>query len=301
MPDSVNQLTRFGFEHHVAHGAIVRLDAGVADMLGHRAYAPAVRELLGEVLAAMPLLATHLSFEGRINLQFQGLPATRTIAAPQVQLMVGQIDHRLRTRAMAKAPDDVTGSFRELLEGGVLALMLEPADPHRIPSQALVLIQGDRLQDALEGYFAQSEQLPTLIRLASDGDRLAGFILQRLPIESSKGTDDDWEHLRILAATLTDRELLETPEVVLLGRLFADAPEVSVQVPRPVTVGCNCDAAGISRLLIALGREEVDAVLAEQQQVAVTCEFCSREYRFLPDQVRELFAAADSEPGATRH
>lgn len=296
-----NALTPFGFAHQVAHGAVVRLHDGVGELLGHRPYSDDLRRLLGEVTAAMPLLATHLGFEGRINLQFQSLEATRTIPDARTQLMVGQVDHHLRVRAMAKAPPQTRGSFRELLEGGVLALMVEPADSRRAAHQALVLIQGERLQDALEAYFAQSEQLPTLIRLAARGDTLAGFMLQRLPIESAAGTQADWEHLLILAQTLTDAELLDTPVERLLARLFADTPGVIAQSSRAVQVSCNCDRAGISRLLIALGKDEVDALIAEQGQASVTCEFCSRHYRFTPEQAMELFVAADRAPSATRH
>lgn len=297
----MNVLTTFAFENHVAHGAIVRLKTGVAELLDHRNYPADVRALLGEVMAAMPLLATHLNFEGRINLQFQGLPETRTIAKPKTQMLVAQVDQRLRVRAMANCDADASGNFRELLEGGVLALMVEPAGGNRTPTQALVLIEGKRLQDSLEAYFERSEQLPTLIRLVVQGDQLAGFMLQRMPIESADGKDEDWEHLRILASTLTDAELLETDADQLLLRLFADAPPLRRFEPREVHVQCNCDRAGIARLLISLGREEVESIIAEQGKVGVTCEFCGREYAFTPLEAAELFVAAGSEPAGTRH
>lgn len=297
----MNLLTTFAFDNHVAHGAIVRLKAGVPELLDHRAYTPDLRTLIGEAMAAMPLLATHLNFEGRINLQFQGLPETRTIAKAKTQLLVAQVDHHLRVRAMAKADESAIGSFRELLEGGVLALMVEPASSQRPASQALVLIEGERLQDALEAYFARSEQLPTLIRLAVRGDELAGFMLQRMPLESSAGNDDDWEHLRILASTLTDQELLDTDSDALLMRLFADAPPLRRFEPRPVQVQCNCDRAGISRLLISLGQDEVQSIIAEQSRINVTCEFCGRDYHYTPAEASDLFTAAASEPSRTRH
>jgi molecular chaperone Hsp33 len=296
-----NALTTFAFENHVAHGALVRLKTGVRDLLDHRAYPPDVRRLLGEAMAAMPLFATHLNFEGRINLQFQGLPETRTIAKCKTQLLVAQIDHQLRVRAMAKTEPGATGSFRELLEGGVLALMVEPLSGKRTPTQALVLIEGDRLEDALEAYFARSEQLPTLIRLAVRGDELAGFMLQRMPLESSQGTDEDWEHLRILASTLGRDELLDTEADRLLLRLFTDAPPLRRFEPREVHVRCNCDRAGIARLMISLGREEVDSIIVEHSRVSVTCEFCGRDYVFSAPEVAELFNAAGSPPSETRH
>ncbi|MGQ0529187.1 MAG: Hsp33 family molecular chaperone HslO [Panacagrimonas sp.] len=298
----MNVLTTFAFDNHVAHGALVRIRLDKSELLEHRVYAPDMRQLLCEIMAAMPLLATHLNFEGRINLQFQSLPETRTIAKAKTQLLVAQVDNQLRVRAMAKAADDVAGSFRELLEGGVLALMVEPTGGGSRPaSQALVLIEGERLQDALEAYFARSEQLPTLIRLAVRGDELAGFMLQRMPLESSKGRDEDWEHLRILAATLTREELLDTPDERLLMQLFADAPPLRQFAPRQVRVECNCDRAGISRLLISLGRDEVDSIIAEQSRVNVTCEFCGRDYHFSPAEAAQLFIAAAGEPSETRH
>ena len=73
----MNRLTGFLFENKVAHGAFVEISEGVVEMLGHRAYSADVRELIGQAMAAMPLLATHLGFEGRINLQFQGEDAMK--------------------------------------------------------------------------------------------------------------------------------------------------------------------------------------------------------------------------------
>ncbi len=193
----MSSLTGFMFENQVAHGAMVELSAGVAEMLDRRAYGPELRGLLVQALAAMPLLATHLRFEGRINLQFQGEGA--------LKLLVAQVDHHLEVRAMAKAPAGLAGSFSELLAGGVLALMLEPnarGGGKRPASQAQVPIAGASLAQALEGYFAQSEQLPTLIRVAAEGDRARSFLLQRLPLEDAQGSEADWEELAVLAGTL---------------------------------------------------------------------------------------------------
>lgn len=288
----MNRLTGFVFENKVAHGAFVELSEGVGEMLGRRAYSGDVRNLLGEAMAAMPLLATHLGYEGRINLQFQGEDA--------VKMLVAQVDHHLEVRAMAKASEDLQGGFTDLLRGGVLALMLEPNAEHRESTQASVPIEGTSLAQALEAYFTQSEQLPTLIRLAADGDRLRGFLLQRMPLEDAKGGEEDWEHVSILAATLKPEEMLQADPATLLGRLFAEE-EVRVFEPRPVTVACRCSRAGISRLLLSLGREECDSILAEQGRIAVTCEFCGKEYAFTQLETAELFAAAGAVPSTTRH
>jgi molecular chaperone Hsp33 len=299
--DSTNLLLPFTFDNQVAHGAIVQIRLGVSDFLAHRPYSADLTRLLGEAMAAMPLMATHLSFEGRINLQFQADPG-----APQdgMKLLVAQIDHHLNVRAMAKAPAELSGSFTELLAGGLLALTLEPSNDAVPSSQAVVQVRGASLAEALEGYFEQSEQLPTLIRLAVRGDHLAAFMLQRLPLQSARGGLEDWEHLHTLAATLQHDELLDTDPQKVLYRLFHQE-EIRTFEPRAIQVACRCSRAGISRMLLSLGREEVDSILDEQQRVAVTCEFCGREHVFTPHEAHELFRVAEiAEPqdeGTPRH
>ncbi len=125
-------------------------------------------------------------------------------------------------------------------------------------------------------------------------------MLQRLPLEDARGTEEDWEHVSILAATLKQEELLQADPATLLGRLFAEE-DVRLFEPRPVTVACRCSRVGISRLLLSLGREECDSILAEQGRIAITCEFCGKEYVFDRNETAELFVAASTIPSTTRH
>ncbi len=292
----MNLLIPFQFDNHIAHGAFVVIDTGAAEMLDMRAYDPAVRGLVAQTMAAMPLLATHTRFEGRINLQFQGERA--------IKLLVAQVVQRegapLTVRAMAKAAPQIDGSYAELLSDGVLALMLEPADDAQPSRQAMVPIDGDSLSESLEGYFAQSEQLPTLVRLAADGDRIAGFMLQRLPLEHTKATEEVWEHLSILAGTLSADELLSAEPETLMRRLFANE-DWQLHAAQPVNIACRCSREGISLLLLSLGRDEVDKIVAEQGKVEIICEFCGRDYVYSRSDAATLFVAEGSEQSQLKH
>jgi molecular chaperone Hsp33 len=297
----MNQLIPFQFDNHIAHGAFVVIEAGVDSMLDHRDYPAALRELIGQSLAAMPLLATHSRFLGRINLQFQSEQAIKLLVAQVVQAEGAP----LTVRAMAKLAKAATAEsldrpYAELLGSGILALMLEPADEAQPSRQAMVPIDGHSLAESLEGYFDQSEQLPTLVRLAASRDRVVGFMLQRLPLEHTKATEDYWDHLRILAGTLLSDELLATPPDTLMRRLFADEAW-HFQTPHAVQVSCRCSREGISLLLISLGREEVDTIVAEQGKVEVTCEFCGKAYHYTRSDAASLFAALGSEPSPLKH
>lgn len=253
-------------------------------MLGHRHYPPAVYRLLGEALAVSPLLASGLKFEGRINLQFQGSGA--------VKLLVTQIDHQLKLRGMAKADADADGTFGELLGSGTLALMLEPRRGSQ-RYQALVPVMGSGLSQALEGYYAQSEQLPSQIRLAAADDRVCGLMLQRMPGGDADEDARYWEHLTALLATLAPGELLDVSTETLLRRLFHAEP-LQCFAPRPVDLSCACSHASVSALLLALGAAELEPLLAERGKVEVTCEFCGKPSVYSELEVRALFAAHDA-------
>jgi molecular chaperone Hsp33 len=293
MSDAV---TPFLFEHRNVRGAWVEIEGGVADMLGYRGYSTAVRDLVGESCAAITLLAAQTAFDGRLSLQFER-------GKGAVQLLVAQADKALQVRAMAKAAADASGGLDQLLDGGVLGLTIEGGRGENY--QALVEIRGPTLAAALEGYFFQSEQLPTRLCLAGGAERLRGVLIQRMPArgaaQGAAEDDEHWRHLEALFATLSPAELAARDTAALMLKVFA-GEEIRVFRPRPVKLACRCSHASISAMLVSLGRKEMEELLAERGEVEVTCEFCGKAYRYSPADMRELFAAIEARArDATRH
>ncbi len=287
-----NLLTEFLFPELGARGALIEFDHGVDAMLGSRPYPPAVRALLGDAVAAMPLLASHARFAGRMALQFQGKGA--------LQMLVAQIDDQLQVRGMAKCSPDAAGNFSSLMQGGHLALLLEQETADR-NYQAMVAAEGDTLAESLEHYFTQSEQLPTLLRLSGSGSRIAGLLLQRMPLGELSSSVDNWEHLQALFGTLGSEELGAVEGSVLLHRLF-HAEHLRLLEPRPVSLSCRCSREGVATMLLSLGEAELREHLAEHQQIEVTCEFCGREQRFSSEDIDALELKARMQPdNTTRH
>ncbi|MHA7833975.1 MAG: Hsp33 family molecular chaperone HslO [Algiphilus sp.] len=266
-------------EHHV-RGAILRICAGVPAMVGRREVQPDVRRVLGEMCAAGPLMAAHLKVDGRLALQIQD--------GAQLALMLIQVEDDLRTRGMARERGEApAGSFEELTRGGVFAVTFEPRNGQSY--QALVPLQGAVVAEALEGYFDQSEQLPTRFVLASNGDCLAGLMLQRLP-EAGAAADAGWDHARALLDTVTPDELMAQTPATMLHRLF-HADDLALHDPQPMTMACSCSQARISRMLLSLGEKEVQEIVEEQGLVTVTCDFCGAVYHYDRAQVQALFSA----------
>ena len=281
------QLTGFHLPEHGARGAILRVGAGVPGMLAREGHPPDVQRLLGELLAAGPLMAANLKFSGRMGLQIQN--------SAQLALLLVQTEDDLRARGMARVRSDARGAgdFAQLTRGGAFGVTLEPRSGQRY--QALVPLDSPGCAQALETYFAQSEQLPTRFVLATDGERIAGLMLQRLPA-AGPGADAGWAHVEALVDTLGAGELIAQPPVVILKRLF-HAEDLQLHAPRPVAIACSCSHAKVSRVLLSLGEEEVRDILAEQGAVTVHCDFCGRGYVYDGAQVQALFAAESAGAG----
>lgn len=266
-------------------GAAVRLGAGYREVLSHQPYPPAVGRWLGEALSAAALLQTGIKFTGRLSLQLQGGSALELLYVESTS----EGDLRGIARVAERAIDWDMG-FAAAVDGAVLAITLEPyqrGDRY----QGIVPLAGESLSDALEGYFAQSEQLPTRLLLAGDGQHAAGLLLQRLPFEggSSQPVDPDgWNRIQHLIGTIQPAELLDTESEVLLHRVFHEFDRIN-RDPLPLHVRCRCSRDKVADVLRRIGREEAIAASAEIGHAEVICEFCGKVYRFDPIEIQQLF------------
>jgi len=297
-----DEVRRFIVENRPVRGHWVRLEGAWQELRAHRDYPQPVRELLGQAVAASVLLAATLKFRGQLTLQLQGNGA--------VSLLVAQCTHDYRLRAVARfdeaavsalSPDGAAATgevFRGLVGSeGRFAVTVE-AEERSMRYQGIVPLSGDSLAGSLEAYFARSEQLPTRVLLAADGERGAGVLVQKLPQDG--GTDESqmtevWEQAERGIERLSAEDLLQCPVEELLGRGFA-AHDMRLFRGAPVQFECRCSHGRVTSLLRALGPDEVRDVLREQGAVTVTCEFCHRPYRFEEGDVEAIFEGG-SEPG----
>ena len=276
-------LRRFMFEAFAVRGEVVRLEQSWRAVLEREAYPPAVRDLLGEAMAATVLLASMLKFDGVLTLQIQG--------EGDVHLLVAQCGSDLAVRGLAKwKGEDPRGSFAELTGGGRLAITIERRkDKERY--QGIVLADTDSLATCLEAYFAQSEQLPTRLWLAADGSGAAGLLLQQLPASAGapEADADGWRRAGMLAGTVSAQELLALDSQDLLRRLFHEE-DVRLADERAVAFRCSCNRQRVESALRLLGRAELDGLLAAEGQIEVRCEFCNKAYALDTVDVGQLLA-----------
>jgi len=270
-------LLRFLFEHCAVRGARVQLHQSFQHIRDLNKGNTTATRLLGESVAAAALLSSSIKLEGRLALQARSEGA--------LSLLVAECNNHGGLRGII-ALDDGTPpdnlSLSTLLRDGYLAVTLLPDQGESY--QGLVPLEGERLQDCLAGYFTQSEQLPTALWLACDGDNAAGLLLQALPNEEDS---DDWQRLCLLAGTLTDAELLHLSHEDLLHRLFHE-DTVRVFDPAPMVFSCTCSDERSRTALSLLGRDDLQKLFAERGVVEVDCHFCRQHYRYTEQDMREL-------------
>ena len=291
MPDT---LLKFSFTGARVRGELVQMADTWRDMTAHRRYPPAVMRVLGETVAAASLLASNIKFNGALVMQIYG--------DGPLQLLVVECQSDLALRATAKVRDEPIADdipLRDLINRngrGRFSITLDPKDPlpGQQPYQGIVALEGDTVAEILQTYMRQSEQLETRLWLASNDAAVGGLLLQRLPNDSAAdaASPDDaaWAHLLALAHTVTSEELLDLSPDDVSHRLFWQ--ESLEHYPRLTPrFRCTCSRERIVKMLISLGQEEVDSIIAEQGSVSVTCEFCGRKYSFDPVDAAQLFAA----------
>lgn len=295
-------LHRFLFEHYPIRGHIVHLDAAWRALLEHREYPANIRDVLGEAAAASVLLAATLKFDGTLSLQLRG--------QGPMHLMLAQCSSDLGVRAVARYRDavdrdDVEGSRLRTLSGaGNLTITLENEDLSQ-RYQGIVPLESDVLAECLQGYFENSEQLPTRLWLQADENGVSGMLLQRLSDDTVAGRvakagrphalpnpeeiEDAWRRAQLMADTLKPGELRTLSDKQILQRVFAE-DDIRMFESAPVFFRCRCSRERVIDMLRSLGADELRSILAERGHVEVRCDFCNRAYQFDTVDVEHLLS-----------
>jgi molecular chaperone Hsp33 len=298
---SKDTLQKFIFDNASVKGEFVEISDTWKEIQARHTYPPAVKTVLGEMVAAAALLSANLKFNGSIIMQIHG--------DGPVRLLVVECDAELRMRATAKlAPDTVVAddasmsSLLNLHGKGRFVITLDPADkmPGQQPYQGIVPLDGEDMATVIENYMLRSEQLETKLWLGADSSVSRGLLLQKLPRHSGKddqvaqgSAEEDletWNRAVILGSTLKQEELLSTDIQTLMNRLFWEET-IRVFDPAHPAFHCSCTREKVGNMLKMLGREEVGAALDDLGQLGINCDFCGKHYEFDKVDCAQLFAS----------
>ena len=279
-------------------GRIVRLGAAIDDVLRPHEFSDSVSELLGEAATLTALMGASLKFDGKLIFQARGEGAVKLLVADYVS------DGAIRATASIAGEATARG-LAALMGKGHLALTIDQG-PDMERYQGVTPIEGKTLEEAAVGYFDQSEQIPTAVRLAvgkvmrpgaGSSWRAGGVIVQFIPGEggtrergeavlNSAEDREIWDRAAAFLSTAQADELLDpalTPENLLFRLYHEDG--VRVFEAKPVRAACSCNAGKIAAVLSRYSAHELEG-LSEDGLIRVSCEFCRRDY-FFDEEGRE--------------
>lgn len=274
-------------------GRITRLGPTLSEVLAAHAYPAPVAQVLAEALALTSLLGSVLREDGgQMTLQAKSNGPVSLMVADY--LAPGAVRGYAQFDAEAIRNIEPGASLETLFGEGYLALTVDKTlNTERY--QGIVSLQGASLAEAAGEYFQNSEQLPSLVKLAVRRDGLTGewfaggMLIQHLPHGEEGGPrhfaadapHPNWQHAIILANTIRPEELTDptvTLETVLWRLFHQDEPRVydSIGIHR----GCRCTRERIQSVLRQFSFEDLMHMREPDGSIHVNCAFCSKDWVF---------------------
>lgn len=285
---NVDQALGFTIPSRHVRGRIVRLGPVLDDVLSAHDYPPAIERLLASALVLAALLGSTLKeADGQLTLQAQ--TENGVVSLLVADYKGGELRGYAKFDADRLAELGADPTLFGLFGKGYLAITFDQAVTGE-RYQGIVPLDGSSLATAAEHYFFQSEQIPSVVRIATrhvegEGCFAAGMLLQHLP-EGEVGRErlhvrhdhPEWEHVQALAVTLRDGELTDDglPLTDLVWRLFHEEPEVRVTEPAVLTKGCRCNLDHIRDVIGRFSQQDRVEMADDQGVIGVDCSFCSR-------------------------
>lgn len=251
---------------------------------------PVVTAALGRLLTAGAMMGSMLKADDDLlTLQLRG-------AGPMKGVTV-TADAKANVKGYPTIPDvvlpandkgklDVSGAIGV----GILSVIkdLGLKDPY---VGQVELISGEIAED-LTYYFATSEQVPSAVALGvlmnkdNTVKQAGGFIIQVLPGADDSALDALEATLRNLPSITTLLDEGNTPEQIL--DIVLEGLDVNILDKIPTQFKCNCDKKRVEKVIISLGKEELNKLIEDNEPVEVKCQFCNKAYEFSPEELKKL-------------
>jgi len=157
------------------------------------------------------------------------------------------------------------------------------------------LISGEIAED-IAYYFTTSEQVPSAVALGvlmeknNTVKQAGGLIIQILPGASDEQISALEERLNKMPSMTAMLEAGKSPEMIL-EEILGDLG-LSINDTIPTQFECNCDKERVEKVVISLGRKELEDIISEGNPIELKCHFCNKAYNFTVDELKRLLKEA---------
>ncbi|MBC8591287.1 Hsp33 family molecular chaperone HslO [Wansuia hejianensis] len=153
------------------------------------------------------------------------------------------------------------------------------------------LVTGEIAED-LANYYMYSEQQPSAVSLGVLVDKdisvraAGGYIIQLLPGISDEEIDKVEKSLSKIKPVSTMIDEGMTPEEVLREILG----DFNIKILDKISIDfqCDCSRNKIEKVLMSLGKKELNDIIEEDEKAEVVCHFCNTKYQFNKEELINL-------------
>lgn len=283
-----DQLLGFTLPLRHARGRVVRLDDVLEQILSAHDYPAPITHLLAEALVLCALMG-GLQKDADAQMTMQAQTENGPVRLLVCDYRGGEMRGYVEFDAARLAELGANPTLFALFGQGYLAITFDPAKGQRY--QGIVPLEGDSLAETCERYFVQSEQIPSLLRVAvrTEGDRCraGGLLVQHFP-EGEEGRErlhaqadnPEWEHVAVLAGTVSHDELLdrELSMEAIIWRLFHEEDEIRVWQGDRLTRGCRCTIEHYQSIIERFPEGDRADMRNDDGIIVVDCAFCSQKF-----------------------
>ncbi|MGN0316475.1 MAG: Hsp33 family molecular chaperone HslO [Lachnospira sp.] len=148
------------------------------------------------------------------------------------------------------------------------------------------------IADDLTYYFATSEQVPSSVGLGvlmnkdNTVKEAGGFIVQLMPNASEEFIDKLENRIREVKSVTEMLEHGLTPEQIL-ETILGDM-DLQILDTVPTEFYCNCSKERVSKAVISIGKQEIQAMIDDNEPIEVNCHFCNSHYKFEVEELKEM-------------
>lgn len=257
---------------------------------------PVVTAALGRLMTGALMMGSMLKGEKDIlTLQVRGAGPVHgiTATADAAGHVKGYADN-----PQAMMPPNSAGKLDVggVIGAGVLHVMKDMG--LKEPYASTVTLQTGEIADDLTYYFAASEQVPSVVALGVLMNRdntvrqAGGFIIQLMPFATEEVISRLEEKLTKITSVTELLEAGKTPEELLESVLGESGLEITDRMP--VGFYCDCSRERVEKVLLSLGKKDLQEMIDEGKEVELHCHFCNRNYTFSVEEVERLVKAGNT-------
>lgn len=160
------------------------------------------------------------------------------------------------------------------------------------PYRGMVPLVSGEIAEDFARYFAESEQTGTAVALGVLVDKngvksAGGYVITVMP-------DAKEETIQIIEKNLQQIEpissLLEQdiPLEQIAKKVTGEENLQVIQNNKVPTYTCNCSKEKIKKVLVSLGKQELEKILEEDKKAEIVCHFCNTVYVFTEEELKEM-------------